>query len=237
MFYCDECGRKKGWPIGMLKSKGPCEICHQEAICNEVPSGQLPYPKDMALPQVEEDDLQPLDDFGDICICGHIRGDHATTGECEECSCNDFTEKEVEAEELFCICGHSKKDHDAHAGTPSLVCRHCICEGFTDRISKPVEKIQYNARRKTPQLRGESEVETVIESVGALSKYLLSESGIDSNTPILTAVSPRGERFGMKVVHRTIPNPDKKLGPIEMIVFFPPDKGETSGDLKARVRK
>ena len=46
MFYCNKCGKKNGWPTDTLtKSEGPCEICNESAVCNDVPSSQLPYPK------------------------------------------------------------------------------------------------------------------------------------------------------------------------------------------------
>lgn len=48
MFYCDPCGKKKGWPLGgalHARSKGPCEVCGETAMCNSVPSKDLPLPK------------------------------------------------------------------------------------------------------------------------------------------------------------------------------------------------
>jgi hypothetical protein len=44
MFYCDECGRKRGWPVTIVKSVGPCEICNRVGSCNDVPSSKLPLP-------------------------------------------------------------------------------------------------------------------------------------------------------------------------------------------------
>lgn len=45
MFYCDPCGRKRGWPVERgFKSSGPCEICGDRALCNDVPSKDLPIP-------------------------------------------------------------------------------------------------------------------------------------------------------------------------------------------------
>jgi len=41
MFYCDECRVAKGWPDGIVKSQGNCEICNRPAICNNVPSSHL----------------------------------------------------------------------------------------------------------------------------------------------------------------------------------------------------
>lgn len=42
MFYCDDCAKEKGWPIGFYKSQGLCEHCKKEAVCNEVPAYKLP---------------------------------------------------------------------------------------------------------------------------------------------------------------------------------------------------
>jgi len=51
MFYCDICAKIKGWPISALaRSLGPCEICGQSSICNDVPSSQLPDPKNQTIP-------------------------------------------------------------------------------------------------------------------------------------------------------------------------------------------
>jgi len=46
MFYCDKCGKKNGWPICTpAPSRGTCEICGKAAVCNDVPSKNLPIPK------------------------------------------------------------------------------------------------------------------------------------------------------------------------------------------------
>lgn len=42
MFYCDFCGKKNGWPEGLAKSHGPCEICGTRADCSDVQSRDLP---------------------------------------------------------------------------------------------------------------------------------------------------------------------------------------------------
>lgn len=43
MFYCNPCGTQKGWPTDtLMQSHGPCEICETTAICNDVPSQELP---------------------------------------------------------------------------------------------------------------------------------------------------------------------------------------------------
>ena len=46
MFYCKNCGKDRGWPIDHLvpKSRGPCELCGQHAVCCDVPSKHLPLP-------------------------------------------------------------------------------------------------------------------------------------------------------------------------------------------------
>jgi hypothetical protein len=51
MFYCDDCGKKRGWPIELPMSYGPCEICHKVGSCNDVPSGALPVPKQRKIPK------------------------------------------------------------------------------------------------------------------------------------------------------------------------------------------
>lgn len=42
MFYCDECAKLYGWPIGFCRSLGPCECCKKTRTCSDVPSSQLP---------------------------------------------------------------------------------------------------------------------------------------------------------------------------------------------------
>lgn len=42
MFYCDECGKKKKWPKGLVQSYGPCEICGKKAMCSDISSSHLP---------------------------------------------------------------------------------------------------------------------------------------------------------------------------------------------------
>jgi len=44
MFYCDLCREKNGWPMSLFKSMGPCELCRKTTVCNDVPSGDLPWP-------------------------------------------------------------------------------------------------------------------------------------------------------------------------------------------------
>jgi hypothetical protein len=45
MFYCDTCGEKKEWPKGLVKSYGRCEVCGTTAVCSDIPSRELPKPK------------------------------------------------------------------------------------------------------------------------------------------------------------------------------------------------
>lgn len=42
MFYCDECAKKNKYPESFSKSKGKCELCGEEKICNDVPCSALP---------------------------------------------------------------------------------------------------------------------------------------------------------------------------------------------------
>ena len=44
MFYCDDCGRKNGWPTEfyLVRSIGPCEVCEETHACYDVPSSHLP---------------------------------------------------------------------------------------------------------------------------------------------------------------------------------------------------
>jgi hypothetical protein len=48
MFYCNDCAIDNKWPYGygMPMSRGPCEICGKTRDCVDVPSGQLPMPKE-----------------------------------------------------------------------------------------------------------------------------------------------------------------------------------------------
>lgn len=45
MFYCNPCAEEKGWPKSFVISNGKCEVCEKYAMCNDVPSSQLPKPK------------------------------------------------------------------------------------------------------------------------------------------------------------------------------------------------
>jgi hypothetical protein len=44
VFFCDPCAKRKDWPESMFKSVGPCEVCGNTRMCNEVHSGALPPP-------------------------------------------------------------------------------------------------------------------------------------------------------------------------------------------------
>lgn len=51
MFYCDDCGEKKGWPdTAFIRSFGACEVCGHHTACNDVPSRYL-----ATLPKPEKD--------------------------------------------------------------------------------------------------------------------------------------------------------------------------------------
>lgn len=42
MFYCDDCKKKNDWPSSVVVSRGKCEVCGVETICNSTPSKYLP---------------------------------------------------------------------------------------------------------------------------------------------------------------------------------------------------
>lgn len=42
MFYCSECAKKNDWPETFGQSYGPCELCKQTALCNDMSSSELP---------------------------------------------------------------------------------------------------------------------------------------------------------------------------------------------------
>lgn len=42
MFYCETCRVVNGWPKGMTKSWGPCEVCDLRHHCYDRPSSSLP---------------------------------------------------------------------------------------------------------------------------------------------------------------------------------------------------
>jgi hypothetical protein len=46
MFYCEPCRIKNEWPEGWAKSRGPCEVCGQVALCYDVQSRRLTTPAD-----------------------------------------------------------------------------------------------------------------------------------------------------------------------------------------------
>lgn len=41
MFFCDPCRLQNGWREGILRSRGPCEVCGKFADCNDVKSSLL----------------------------------------------------------------------------------------------------------------------------------------------------------------------------------------------------
>lgn len=53
MFYCAACGKKKKWPVGLVKSQGACEICGTVAVCSDIPSRDLPKPVLRLVPRKE----------------------------------------------------------------------------------------------------------------------------------------------------------------------------------------
>lgn len=42
MFFCDPCGKERGWPQSLAVSYGKCEICDKTGRCNDIPSSKLP---------------------------------------------------------------------------------------------------------------------------------------------------------------------------------------------------
>jgi len=36
MFYCDKCAEKNGYPETASKSRGACEVCGEQSICNDM---------------------------------------------------------------------------------------------------------------------------------------------------------------------------------------------------------
>jgi hypothetical protein len=44
MFYCEECRTSRQWPESMMRSRGLCETCGNDALCYDTPSKYLPIP-------------------------------------------------------------------------------------------------------------------------------------------------------------------------------------------------
>ena len=56
MFYCNDCGIKKGWPINHWHgSNGRCEICGQNRSCNDIACKDLP--KDETPKQIKKSEI------------------------------------------------------------------------------------------------------------------------------------------------------------------------------------
>lgn len=64
MFYCEECGTKRGWRPGLFQSYGPCELCGKTRECSDVPSKDLPAPRNMAQLEIPLAPLVLLDKNG-----------------------------------------------------------------------------------------------------------------------------------------------------------------------------
>lgn len=46
MFYCNDCGSARGWPINtLMRSTGPCEVCKVSGLINDVKASELPKPE------------------------------------------------------------------------------------------------------------------------------------------------------------------------------------------------
>lgn len=61
MFYCGSCAKKKNWPSTISRSRGRCEVCGDEAVCNDMPSSKLPEasPNDEPTITLRDDDPPP----------------------------------------------------------------------------------------------------------------------------------------------------------------------------------
>ena len=45
MFYCEKCRIENEWPQSLMQSRGPCEMCHESALCWDKSSKYLPGSK------------------------------------------------------------------------------------------------------------------------------------------------------------------------------------------------
>lgn len=63
MFYCDTCRKKHEWPTSMSKSRGSCEVCGENAVCNDLPSSRLLMPKAASAP-LQVDEVKNLTESG-----------------------------------------------------------------------------------------------------------------------------------------------------------------------------
>jgi hypothetical protein len=86
MFYCKPCGEEKGWPNGLVRSDGNCEICGKHADCSDVPSSHLPDCKVSTIDDVIAEKQEPTMFFcqgcGETTAC-------AQYGFCESCAAED----------------------------------------------------------------------------------------------------------------------------------------------------
>jgi hypothetical protein len=88
MFFCEECREKNGWPKSLFKSRGPCEVCHKSAVCNDVPSKHLSPVKPMVVRKAAPGAKPRCPDP----ICHHTRKVHTARahngeGGCAYCKC------------------------------------------------------------------------------------------------------------------------------------------------------
>lgn len=90
MFYCEECRAKNDWPESFFKSRGPCEMCHKTATCNDVPSKFLSAAKPPVVVRKAAPGAKPR------CpdpICNHTTKVHTAKahngeGGCAYCKCD-----------------------------------------------------------------------------------------------------------------------------------------------------
>ena len=53
MFYCNDCANENGYPISIIRSIGPCECCGKVADCSDMPSSDLPKPREILEKHIE----------------------------------------------------------------------------------------------------------------------------------------------------------------------------------------
>jgi len=85
MFFCEDCRVEKDWPESvMIKSKGPCELCHKNRDCHNVPSTALPVDPDVVIEPLRKRWALGFKDRG------HGHGDFAVIEESPEGNCPDL---------------------------------------------------------------------------------------------------------------------------------------------------
>ena len=71
MFYCTPCAHEREWPEGRFKSHGKCEVCGKVAACSDIPSRDLPLPKQKNTEKIGRSILkgasEPIDNCAIVC--------------------------------------------------------------------------------------------------------------------------------------------------------------------------